>query len=640
MKQARENRKNYEEKKGWKGDLQGFPDEIVEKMLENQEKQIGKRDVGVFEKTRHAGGLSGGFDWWATTERDAFWRDVIFNRNFDAFFERYPKKNMESNNKFPRMMLVSDAPITENNPGLERMVMRMEGNRYIALAEPEKVECLWFYAAEIGEKKWVPKKGDVCDNGQGLTYIYKERTNAGNIKVLLVPYRGGISTDAIMAAHTPRLATKKQRREFFNQLKKAGYRWDAVKMEVVEKANTASVWDRGFWTVLNSHEAGDTVKKGGIYAPIKSIPKMTARMQVDNLDKMAGAHMSTLTATKPWTPTDGEVVKMEVVKINKSTQTPSTDILSEYFRSVLSKPIDRRSIEEKMACAKCKNYAAESIGQTIADKIEEDLSGVKPKKLSKDESKKMFEFGILFSTNGGAWAPTDGDVVKLKGGGILIYKGKNQLLNTLHSYALLYGGRFFTGTCIFTGFDYRLATREERCLFFEKMVEAGYKWNAKKKVLTKVEKWEPKDGDIITQNNGWITIFKKEQAGRVFPYATISEDGNLYTDEDCIITCGEFSGIRGLATSPERQRLISALDKDGKIWNAEKKQVETKRWRADKGESYYYIDSDGLQRPRKDYRDRLDGYHYELGNYFRTESEATEFFNSEVKPAFLKRHKI
>ena len=73
------------------GDLKDFPIEVVEKMLEHQYKQIGKTDISIFQKKRCEGTGGKGFSWPATIEGHYFWKRVIHDKNFDIFFERYPK---------------------------------------------------------------------------------------------------------------------------------------------------------------------------------------------------------------------------------------------------------------------------------------------------------------------------------------------------------------------------------------------------------------------------------------------------------------------------------------------------------------------------------------------------------------------
>ena len=76
------------------GDLEGYPIEIVQKMVDYQIKQTNKADVKVFIHTKNAG-LKGGFDWKKTVEGFDFWNDVLHHENFDLFFGKYPKEGHE-----------------------------------------------------------------------------------------------------------------------------------------------------------------------------------------------------------------------------------------------------------------------------------------------------------------------------------------------------------------------------------------------------------------------------------------------------------------------------------------------------------------------------------------------------------------
>lgn len=73
------------------GRIQFFPIEVVEKMVEEQVRQGNKADVTVFQRNTHAGVNLGGFDWNVTKDSAYFWVDVIHGKNFEKFFEKYPK---------------------------------------------------------------------------------------------------------------------------------------------------------------------------------------------------------------------------------------------------------------------------------------------------------------------------------------------------------------------------------------------------------------------------------------------------------------------------------------------------------------------------------------------------------------------
>lgn len=77
----------------FRGQIKGFPEEVVMKMGTRQVEQGNAFDVSVFERWVTAGKSDGGFTWSDTEEGGDFWCDVIGNRNFGLFFKRYPRRN-------------------------------------------------------------------------------------------------------------------------------------------------------------------------------------------------------------------------------------------------------------------------------------------------------------------------------------------------------------------------------------------------------------------------------------------------------------------------------------------------------------------------------------------------------------------
>ena len=135
----------------YNGQIAGFPVEIVEKMLEYQVKQDCKRDVKVFENYKDADSDSGGFTWDKTPEGHEFWSEVIRRKNFDLFFEKYPK--------YPKVMLVSDVNSFEN--AKRRVVFMEKLGKYIAwdfaktLADAENATSAsgWHYAWDLPKEE-------------------------------------------------------------------------------------------------------------------------------------------------------------------------------------------------------------------------------------------------------------------------------------------------------------------------------------------------------------------------------------------------------------------------------------------------------------------------------------------------------
>lgn len=79
----------------YKGQLKGFPSEIVEKMLDHQVEQGNPRNVAVFEETKNSTSSYFGFDWATSNEGYRFWDNIINNLDFNHFFDLYPKKERE-----------------------------------------------------------------------------------------------------------------------------------------------------------------------------------------------------------------------------------------------------------------------------------------------------------------------------------------------------------------------------------------------------------------------------------------------------------------------------------------------------------------------------------------------------------------
>ena len=72
------------------GDLENFPIEVVEKMLIEQYKHLGKTDIAIFQYNRCD--AKKGFCWENSADGHEFWNDVIRGKKFDVFFERYAKR--------------------------------------------------------------------------------------------------------------------------------------------------------------------------------------------------------------------------------------------------------------------------------------------------------------------------------------------------------------------------------------------------------------------------------------------------------------------------------------------------------------------------------------------------------------------
>lgn len=136
----------------FKGQLKGFPPEVVKKMLENQIMQGNPRNIEVFEKSTSAIKSNGGFNWDITPENNNFWRKVIDDKNWNIFFNLYPKTI------YPKVMLVSN----DNQIWKKRVVViAKDDNRYISWGIAETLEqrkeassaTVWKYAKDLPEEQ-------------------------------------------------------------------------------------------------------------------------------------------------------------------------------------------------------------------------------------------------------------------------------------------------------------------------------------------------------------------------------------------------------------------------------------------------------------------------------------------------------
>lgn len=85
-----------------------------------------------------------------------------------------------------------------------------------------------------------------------------------------------------------------------------------------------------------------------------------------------------------------------------------------------------------------------------------------------------------------------------------------------------------------------------------------------------VEEPQYKDGDFVVNEAGCILIFKEKFGDFIYDHAYLSRILMLFTNS-APTSC---YGIKRYATEAEKQKLLDALAKEGKRWNAEKLCVE------------------------------------------------------------------
>lgn len=92
------------------GDLVGFPVEVVQNMVERQVEQGNEADVKVFQgRASSDGDFLKGFNWKDTEEGFDFWDEIILDKNFDLFLQKYPKQTL---NTQKQQIMTQDKTIT------------------------------------------------------------------------------------------------------------------------------------------------------------------------------------------------------------------------------------------------------------------------------------------------------------------------------------------------------------------------------------------------------------------------------------------------------------------------------------------------------------------------------------------------
>lgn len=114
---------------------------------------------------------------------------------------------------------------------------------------------------------------------------------------------------------------------------------------------------------------------------------------------------------------------------------------------------------------------------------------------------------------------------------------------------------------------FRYATEEERQILIDAMREDGKRWNAEKKCIEDIHVYN--DGDFVVCEFGSILIFREADGDRIFDHAYLPSCGELVINKNA-----SYFGIKRHATTEEKQRMIDALAKLDKCWNADKKCIE------------------------------------------------------------------
>lgn len=109
------------------------------------------------------------------------------------------------------------------------------------------------------------------------------------------------------------------------------------------------------------------------------------------------------------------------------------------------------------------------------------------------------------------------------------------------------------------------ASEEAKKELFNKMTEAGYKWNADTLELEKIEP-EFKDGDVVIDKNNNLHLVSSIDSGFIYAEITLYANGKLDINNN---PTGYFNSTITLASKEEKNKLLSFLVREGYKYDKE-----------------------------------------------------------------------
>lgn len=108
-------------------------------------------------------------------------------------------------------------------------------------------------------------------------------------------------------------------------------------------------------------------------------------------------------------------------------------------------------------------------------------------------------------------------------------------------------------------------------------------------VSPKVEKFEPKDGDVVFVKGALehILIYKEEKSENIVGYADLV-DSILSNVSSHAVCKANVVDLRP-ATEEEKKKLFDKLKEEGLAWDAEKRELVKLKWKPVIGEVYFRI---------------------------------------------------
>lgn len=101
-------------------------------------------------------------------------------------------------------------------------------------------------------------------------------------------------------------------------------------------------------------------------------------------------------------------------------------------------------------------------------------------------------------------------------------------------------------------------------------------------VSPKVEKFEPKDGDVVSIDDGSQIFVCKNYLGHQSLYAYFG----FYFESNCFYEEGHWSASR-FATEEGKKKLFDKLSEEGYEWKADTKELVKLKWKPKEGEEFW-----------------------------------------------------
>lgn len=152
------------------------------------------------------------------------------------------------------------------------------------------------------------------------------------------------------------------------------------------------------------------------------------------------------------------------------------------------------------------------------------------------------------------------------------------------------------------------------------------------------EKYVPKKGDLVRVSSPvFRNIFIFECAGRNKSGEPLEAGDTIFNGslekKDHVGHC-----IKSTYTKLTPEEFQAEFEKLGYVYDFETHTAHKKRWRAEEGSYYFYVDFEYDVLNSQDSRDSVDNRLFKNGNYFKSKSDA-EKFSEIIKKQAINFHK-